>query len=93
MPKVRADVEHVFHQYTIRIPDRDNAAQKLREKGVGVGIHYPMPIHKQPLYQDLGYCDVLPVAEAACQEVLSLPVHPSLTRDDLDYIVQAVASL
>lgn len=93
MPKVRADAEHVFHQYTIRIPERDNAAQKLREKGVGVGIHYPMPIHKQPLYQDLGYCDVLPVAEAACQEVLSLPVHPSLTRDDLDYIVQAVASL
>jgi perosamine synthetase len=92
-PKVRADSEHVFHQYTIRIPDRDNSAQKLREKGVGVGIHYPTPIHKQPLYQDLGYCDVLPVAEAACQEVLSLPVHPSLTRDDLDYIIQAVASL
>jgi perosamine synthetase len=92
-PKVRADAEHVFHQYTIRVPDRDNAAQKLREKGVGVGIHYPTPIHKQPLYQDLGYRDLLPVAEAACQEVLSLPVHPSLTRDDLDFIVQAVASL
>ena len=92
-PKIRPDVEHVFHQYTIRIPDRDNAAQKLREKGVGFGIHYPTPIHNQPLYHDLGYCDVLPVAETACQEVLSLPVHPSLTRDDLDFIVQAVASL
>lgn len=92
-PKIRTDAGHVFHQYTIRIPDRDNSAQKLREKGVGVGIHYPTPIHKQPLYQDLGYCDVLPVAETACREVLSLPVHPSLTRDDLDYIVQAVASL
>lgn len=92
-PQVRANAEHVFHQYTIRIPDRDNAAQKLREKGVGVGIHYPTPIHKQPLYYDLGYRDVLPVAEKACLEVLSLPVHPSLTRADLDLIVQAVASL
>jgi perosamine synthetase len=92
-PKIRADAEHIFHQYTIRIPDRDNAAQKLREKGIGVGIHYPTPIHKQPLYQDLGYNDVLPVAEDACREVLSLPVHPSLSREDLDSIVQAVASL
>jgi dTDP-4-amino-4,6-dideoxygalactose transaminase len=92
-PKIRLDAGHVFHQYTIRIPDRDNAAQKLREKGIGVGIHYPTPIHKQPLYQDLGYHDVLPLAEKACEEVLSLPVHPSLTRDDLDCIVQAVASL
>jgi perosamine synthetase len=93
IPKVRVNAEHVFHQYTIRIADRDNAAQKLREKGVGVGIHYPTPIHKQPLYYDLGYRDVLPVAEKACQEVLSLPVHPSLTQADLDFIVQAVASL
>jgi dTDP-4-amino-4,6-dideoxygalactose transaminase len=92
-PKIRPDAEHVFHQYTVRIQDRDNAAQKLRDKGVGVGIHYPTPIHKQPLYQDLGYKDELPVAELACLEVLSLPVHPSLTRDDLDYIINAVKSL
>ena len=92
-PKIRNNVEHVFHQYTIRIPNRDKTAQKLREKGVGVGIHYPTPIHHQPLYRELGYTDKLPVAEAASREVLSLPVHPSLTRDDLDFIVDAVASL
>jgi perosamine synthetase len=92
-PKVRDHAGHVFHQYTIRIPDRDNSAQKLREKGVGVGIHYPTPIHKQPLYQQLGYSDDLPIAEAASREVLSLPVHPSLTKYDLDSIVQAVAGL
>ena len=63
------------------------------EKGVGVGIHYPTPIHKQPLYQKLGYSDSLPVAETASQEVLSLPIHPSLTKDDLDTIVAAIASL
>lgn len=93
MPKIRDNVEHVFHQYTIRIADRDNAAQRLKEKGIGIGIHYPIPIHKQPLYQQMGYSDYLPNAELASTEVISLPVHPSLTRNDLDCIVQAVASL
>jgi perosamine synthetase len=93
LPKTRKHAEHVFHQYTIRIPDRDNAAQKLKEMGIGVGIHYPTPIHQQPLYKNLGYTDELPIAETACREVLSLPVHPSLTQNDLDSIVRAIASL
>jgi dTDP-4-amino-4,6-dideoxygalactose transaminase len=92
-PKIREGCEHIFHQYTIRIPDRDAAAQKMKDKGVGVGIHYPTPIHNQPLYKQLGYNDSLPIAEAASREVLSLPVHPSLSKDDLDCIVDAVASL
>lgn len=92
-PKIRHNAEHVFHQYTIRIPNRDKSAQELREKGIGVGIHYPTPIHLQPLYQELGYTDSLPVSEAASQEVLSLPVHPSLTKDELDSIIEAVAGL
>ena len=92
-PMVRDGCEHVFHQYTIRIQNRDAAAQKLRDKGVGVGVHYPTPIHLQPLYKQLGYNDSLPNAEAASREVLSLPVHPSLTKDDLDCIIEAVASL
>ena len=92
-PKVREHAGHVFHQYTIRIPDRDNSAPKLREKGVGVGIYYPTPIHRQPLYQQMGYADSLPIAEAASREVLSLPVHPAVTQADLERIVEAVASL
>lgn len=92
-PKVRPDAEHVFHQYTIRIPHRDRSAQKLREMGIGVSIHYPMPIHRQPLYQQLGYTDILPVAEEASREVLSLPVHPALSKNDLDCIIEAVTSL
>jgi dTDP-4-amino-4,6-dideoxygalactose transaminase len=92
-PKVRDHVEHVFNQYTIRIPNRDQAAQSLRERGIGVGIYYPIPIHKQPLYQQLGYAEILPVAEAASQEVLSLPIHPSLTKNDLDMVIQALADL
>jgi dTDP-4-amino-4,6-dideoxygalactose transaminase len=92
-PKIRKGCEHIFHQYTIRIPNRDAATQKLKEKGVGVGIHYPTPIHLQPLYKQLGYTDSLPGAEAASREVLSLPVHPSLTRSDLDYIINTIKEL
>jgi dTDP-4-amino-4,6-dideoxygalactose transaminase len=91
-PAVRENAEHVFHQYTIRIRDRDNAAESLREQGVGFGIHYPQPIHKQPYYQKLGYQDSLPESENACREVLSLPVHPALSQSDLEKIVEAVAS-
>jgi perosamine synthetase len=92
-PKIREHAEHVFHQYTIRISDRDSSVQKLREKGIGVGVHYPTPIHHQPLYREMGYTDILPIAEAASREVLSLPVHPSLTKDELNFIVDTVANL
>ncbi len=92
-PQVRAGATHVFHQYTIRIRDRDAAAKQLTERGIGVGIYYPTPIHQQPLYRRLGYDDHLPQAEAASREVLSLPVHPSLATAELDLIVEAVASL
>jgi perosamine synthetase len=92
-PKIRENTEHVFHQYTIRIPERDLVVKKLASCGIGVGVYYPTPIHQQPLYQKLGYTDILPIAEEASKEVLSLPVHPSVTKDDLDCIVDAIASL
>jgi dTDP-4-amino-4,6-dideoxygalactose transaminase len=57
---------------------------------VGSGVHYPIPIHRQPLYQELGYTDSLPVAECAAEEVISLPVHPSLSDEDLVAIGHAV---
>lgn len=94
-PAVRPGYTHVFHQYTIRLRgiDRDWALEQLKARGVGVGVYYPLPIHQQPLYRDLGYTDALPESERACREVLSLPVHPALGQEDLDTIVEAVASL
>jgi perosamine synthetase len=90
-PVVRAGRHHVFHQYTIRVPGQRDALQEyLRERGIGTAVHYPLPIHHQPLYQSLGYKDVLPRAEAAGREVLSLPIHPALSRSDLDRIVSGV---
>jgi dTDP-4-amino-4,6-dideoxygalactose transaminase len=71
--------------------DRDGVARMLNEAGVGTGIHYPLPVHKQTLYRDLGYDDYLPVAEKASREVLSLPVHQSLTQEELDTIAYWVS--
>ncbi len=93
-PTVRPGYIHVFHQYTIRIRgDRDRAVEELRARGIGTGVYYPLPVHQQPLYRQMGYDDTLPEAERACREVLSLPVHPALTEDELKAIVEAVASL
>ncbi len=82
---------HVYHQYTVRVSDgRDRLAERLRERGIGTGIYYPLPVHRQAVYQRLGYADHLPVAEKVCEQVLSLPVHPALTQENLDKIVQEV---
>lgn len=90
-PKVRKGCRHVFHQYTIRLtPDfgrsRDEVVEILKNNGIGYGIYYPLPIHKQKLYLRLGYRDHLPVAEKMAREVLSLPIHPGVTQKDLDRI-------
>ena len=90
VPIVRHKCEHVFHQYTIRAKDRDELVKTLNEKGVGTGIYYPVPTHKQPFYQELGYNDSMPKCEKAASEVISLPVHPSVTQNELDYIIEVI---
>jgi len=93
-PKVREGYDHVYHQYTVRIPqDRDGALQQLNERGIGGRVYYPLPVHQQPLYRQLGFEDSLPVAEQASREVLSLPVHPALKEEELDSIVSEVSKL
>jgi perosamine synthetase len=94
-PFVAPGVKHVFSQFTIRVTGsygttRNELQQKLREKGVESSIHYPLPVHFQPLYRKLGYDDSLPNAEKAAGEVLSLPVHPGLNKEDLKTIVRAL---
>jgi len=96
VPSETPGCRHVYHQYTIRVPaaggGRDALANHLRERGIGTMIYYPVPVHKQVVYQRLGYQDHLPLAESASREVLSLPVHPALTREELDQIIEGVNS-
>lgn len=89
---------HVWHQYTLRVPAgrdaRDQLQAGLRERGIETAVFYPTPIHKQPLYQRLDYSEVsLPIAERLADEVLSLPVHPSLSTEDIASVATAVIDL
>lgn len=93
VPTIPSGYEHVFHQYTIRIGGdrRDGLIETLKKQDIGCGVYYPVPVHKQSYYvNDLGYSQSLPEAEKAAAEVLSLPVHPSLSPSDLETIVSAV---
>jgi len=98
-PYVDERVKHVFHQYVIRVEEefplsRDELMAKLREKGIGTAVHYPMPVHWQPLYQKLGYPkDICPNAIEASKRVLSLPVHPAVSEEDIDYIITILEEL
>jgi dTDP-4-amino-4,6-dideoxygalactose transaminase len=91
-PRELPGYRHVYHQYTIRLEhDRDRFRNRLRELGIGSAIHYEVPVHRQPFYMKLGYgTQSLPHAERAASQVLSLPVHPGLSDEDLDRIVESV---
>jgi dTDP-4-amino-4,6-dideoxygalactose transaminase len=93
VPVVPSEYEHVFHQFTIRVPDnrRDELRAYIKENGIGSEIYYPVPIHQQRFYvHQLGYDITLPETEKAAAEVLSLPVHPSLTKSDLEKITNTI---
>ena len=92
-PYARDHEEHVYNQYVIRTTRRDELQAHLDERGVGTMIYYPSPLHTQPCFQGLGYKEGdFPVAEAACREVLALPVYPELSDDDFNYVVDSVNS-
>jgi perosamine synthetase len=96
IPPVADTVRHVYHQYTVRVPgDRDAAQRQLAAGGVGSAVYYPTPIHRLKPYlgADGRPSADLPVTDQAAAEVLSLPVHPSLTERDLERIAAAVNSL
>lgn len=89
VPPVAEGAVHVYHQYTVRVPgDRDGFAAALAQRGVGSGVYYPTPVHLLPSF-GLTALD-LPVTAQAAAEVLSLPVHPALSDDDVDTVIGAV---
>ncbi len=91
-----AGARHVYHQYTVRVPAeggavaRDRLQTRLRERDIEAVVYYPRALHQQPLYRELGIGGSFPVAELAANEVLSLPVHPALSQDDLERIAATV---
>jgi dTDP-4-amino-4,6-dideoxygalactose transaminase len=87
-PKAPTDREHVYHQYTIRAPDRDDLNDYLEDHGVGASVYYPICIHDQPAY-DTVECQATH-AEVAAKTVLSLPVHPALAESEVDHIIEVI---
>ena len=90
---VRDDVEPVYHLYVVQVDDRDAVRERLGAQGVESGIHYPVPLHLQPAYSSLGYGrGDFPVAEALAPRILSLPMFPGLTDEQIDFVVERLAA-
>ncbi|MFN0108024.1 MAG: DegT/DnrJ/EryC1/StrS family aminotransferase [Blastocatellia bacterium] len=87
LPKCVGDVSHVFHQYVVRSGSRDALKDALREKGIGTLIHYPVPVHQQPAYWRQANA-ALPETERAAREVLSLPMFPQLTDEQVAQVIE-----
>jgi len=83
--------EHVYHLYVIRAPARDELRTALNERGVATGVHYPLPVHLQPACRELGYVEgSLPETERVAREVVSLPMYPELTADQVEFVAEAL---
>jgi dTDP-4-amino-4,6-dideoxygalactose transaminase len=95
LPTKRAGATHVYHQYVVRHPDRDRFQARLKQKGIGTNVHYPVPVHRQPTYA--GRFDIDPgglgTTDAVATQILSLPMYPELADATVENIVASVRSL
>jgi dTDP-4-amino-4,6-dideoxygalactose transaminase len=92
LPVRRPNATHVFHQYVIRLAERDALRNRLRASGIGTGIHYPVPVHRQPAYSGRLTCGPsgLGVTERAAPQILSLPIYPQLVDEAVDRVIAEI---
>ena len=91
LPTHRSQAGHVYHQYVLQATDRDALRNFLQKRGVGTGIHYPHPIHQQPAYLNRFFgCDQLPVTEQLVGDIVSLPMYPQLSDQQVDTICETI---
>ena len=91
IPKVAEGNTHTYHQYTVSCNDRDGLLKHLNDNGIAARVYYPVTLHLQPCYKDLGYSKGdFPVSENAAEKVLSLPVYPELSDEQIGYIINSV---
>ena len=92
-PHVLPGARHIFHQYVVRVPEarRDALLEHLKAHGVGTKVYYPVPLHLQPCFADLGYKEGdFPESERAARSTLALPMYPELTRAQQEYVVETL---
>jgi dTDP-4-amino-4,6-dideoxygalactose transaminase len=91
-PQIPAGYEHVFHQYTIRVPRRNELQKFLSERNIGSAVYYPVPLHLQPIYAKLAHHKgTFPHAERAAEEVVSLPMFPELRPEQVQRVAETIA--
>ena len=94
IPLIKDNRTHVFQTYAVRLKERDRICDQMKDKGVGVLIHYPIPLHLQEAYKDAGYKKGdFPVSEQIANETLSLPMYPHITKDKIEFVCDALKSL
>jgi len=94
LPREAGYGKHVYHIYAIRVKDRDRVLEGLIAAGVSAAVHYPVPLHLQPVYRCLGYRrGDFPVAEGICRDVLCLPIYPHITEKQIVYVAQTLKRL
>jgi dTDP-4-amino-4,6-dideoxygalactose transaminase len=92
-PHIDPANDHIFHQYTIQVPRRDELQAYLKTKGIGHAVYYALALHLQPCFAHLNYGrGSLPVTEAAMDSVLSLPIYPELKREQQEAVIETVQS-
>jgi len=91
MPIEHEKAKHVYHLYVIRAKERDKLLEYLKSKGISPGVHYPIPLHLQPAYKYLNHKEGnFPVAEKCSREILSLPMFPELTEEQISYVCEKI---
>lgn len=90
-PSVAKENEHVYHMYILQSENREEVLSKLKEKNVATGVYYPVPLHLQKVYKDLGYKEGdMPVAEYLSKRTFAIPVYPELEKEQIDYIINSL---
>jgi dTDP-4-amino-4,6-dideoxygalactose transaminase len=90
LPQRRPNAEHAFHQYTLRVAQRDRFLARLADLGVGANVYYPVPVHRQTPFLDIAGQPLLPTTEILTEQILSIPVYPNLTDEEVGTIIEAV---
>jgi dTDP-4-amino-4,6-dideoxygalactose transaminase len=94
LPMCQSGMEHVYHLFVVQIENREKNIDLLKQKNVGFGIHYPIPLHLTRAYQYLGYkVGDFPVAEEVSKKIISLPMFPELTNDEVDYVCEVLKKI
>ncbi len=94
LPVARRDASHVYHLFVLQVSHRDAVLAHLKAEGIGAGVHYPIPIHLQPAYAELGYGPgSFPVAERTAGRLLSLPVYPEMSDEQVTYVAATMRSI